>query len=507
MIVRNLQQNGYGLLYLATDGADENLVQKKYGEIQKGDMIIGKFVSPHPNLGTVSVRFNNNNRDSKDTLIFRLREADANEWIYQAQYNTDQFKPGELFPFGFPLLKQSANKIYIFELESLKGATGSGIFLDRQTPSFAAVSFFNKSELFQDYRSTLTFLINKIINVFGTSGGIRFGLVYFSPLILYFAYVFSKKVSYQFLPAVVLVFILLDLFFLAKSYDYYLISVGMLWLLATVRFKFDFRISGLAAMVLLMLVPAFDISGWKMLAEKAANWSYLFLALAVLFQIYQYKYPSKKYFSLGYFLRNLDDFSYSTKHVKKYYHLALVLFCLWLVYKVLNKVIYGLQLFVIFFPDTFMNPLKFLYLVCVAALLFASIWLVFKYYRMILDHKILIVVFGLILLGFVSDITANFTSFQYKPKIFSISPDKTNEAWVDITLKGKNFQDRPFVGKVYIDNVEQGEYVIKWTNEEVVVRTNPSITKSGSMCIQTLSKGSSNCLPFEYNFGDNNRLK
>jgi hypothetical protein len=44
------------------------------------------------------------------------------------------------------------------------------------------------------------------------------------------------------------------------------------------------------------------------------------------------------------------------------------------------------------------------------------------------------------------------------------------------------------------------ENVWFWSNEKIIFRTNPNNTKTGDICVITLSKGNSNCLPFTYNF-------
>lgn len=88
------------------------------------------------------------------------------------------------------------------------------------------------------------------------------------------------------------------------------------------------------------------------------------------------------------------------------------------------------------------------------------------------------------------------SSFQYGVIIWSVSPNDSREPWVDVTIGGRNFSDLPFVGKVYIDGVEQR--VIHWSDKEVVFRTNPSTTRSGKITIVTAEDKKSNRFDFSY---------
>lgn len=499
-LYNHIQENGYGLFYLLTAGKEDNLVFTKQDELLAGDIILGKFFLPQPNLGTVSVRFSNHNRDSHDTLIFRIKEKDTSNWLYVAKYNTDQFRAGALFPFGFPVIRDSANKNYVFELESDHGATGSGIFLDRQEPSFTAISFFDRQELFQNPHTTTSFLVKKFLNIFTTSDDIFLGIVYFSPLILYLLYLLSALTSYQFLPSIVLLCIGFDIFCLKESHDYFLISVGILWLLAVLRFKFDSSLTGLGALFFLIVTPFLGLSGLTGLAEKTATWSFLFLTIAIFQQIYEFKHNTRQFFSLSKFISNGGDFSVSTPIVKKVFYLLLLFTTSFYFYNILVRVRHGLELFKEFFPELSTNPTAIWYFVIVVGLILLTSLFIIGYFKLFFDHKLLFVLIVICLYQAVSQITAKMTTFEHVPKIFSISPSTTAEAWTDVTITGRNFQDLPFVGKIYLNGVEQGEYMISWSDQKVVFRTSPRLSRSGTLCLQTMSKGRTNCQMFEYLF-------
>ena len=77
----------------------------------------------------------------------------------------------------------------------------------------------------------------------------------------------------------------------------------------------------------------------------------------------------------------------------------------------------------------------------------------------------------------------------------------TNEAWTDVVIYGKNFRNIPFVGKLYIGDIEQGEYMIYWSDEKIVFRTSPDLTRSGQVKVAPLDRGPSNTVLFKYLFG------
>lgn len=499
-LYNHLQENGFGLFYLLTNGKEDNLVFTKQDELIKGDTIIGKFFSPQPNLGTVSVRFSNHNRDSHDTLNFRLKEIGSNTWFYSANYNTDQFRAGHLFPFGFPPIKDSANKTYVFELESVRGATGSGIYLDRREPSFTIVSFFDRQELFQNPKTTVSFLISKLMNIFATRDEIYLGVVYFLPLILYLLYLLSYFTSFQFLPSIILICIGFDIFFLKESHDSYFISVGLLWLLTVLRFKFDSSLTGLVSMILLIFTPFLGLAGLTGWAEKTATWSFLFLSFAIFQQVYEAKHVTRPYFSLAKFISNLGDFSVSTPIIKKVFYLLLLLASGYFSLNIISKIKHGFALFAEFFPEFRLHPMAIVYGLITGLLIIVVVLFVCKYRKLFFDHKLLFVLLLFILSQLIGLVTAGMTTFEHQPKIFTISPGSTQEAWTDITVTGRNFQDLPFVGKIYLNEVEQGEYMVSWSDRRVVFRTSPRLSKSGTLCLQTMSKGRTNCQKFEYLF-------
>lgn len=105
------------------------------------------FVSSEDNLGIVSIRFNTFGKINQDSLEFKIKEVDSNEWLSITQHTVDQFQPGELFPFGFPIQTQSQGKKYLVELNSNSGVMGNAVAIDTKSPVILLTHKFFKADL------------------------------------------------------------------------------------------------------------------------------------------------------------------------------------------------------------------------------------------------------------------------------------------------------------------------------------------------------------------------
>lgn len=115
-----------------------------------------------------------------------------------------------------------------------------------------------------------------------------------------------------------------------------------------------------------------------------------------------------------------------------------------------------------------------------------------------LRRKILMAIVFLLISINVSRVIFNLkaATFEYNIPIWSVRPAETAEPWVDVTVGGRNFKNMPFRGKVLIQGIEQR--VIKWSDREVVFRTDPNITRSGKLELITDEEKTSNQVDFWY---------
>lgn len=304
-IISYLKTSEFGILNLDVLGNFNQLSPANETTLFKGDKVNGKFHSKYSNLGLVLVRFTSLSLGSDDILVFRIREADNDKKLYEAKYKTDQFQSHKLFPFGFPIITNSANKDYVFEIESLQGTGGNSVSIDYTKPVFIAKSSFSRSELLMDNKKLVSFLLNKLTNIFNESETRVNILLSFLPFICYLIYLISPKNNYLFLIGVIILFTFWDIFYLAVNYDLLYLSTFLLWIMLSIKYRFESRIACLFAISFLALTSIMLIIKYDKLAEKAAVWSFLFLCITVLQQVYELIKKPKKLLSYNDFLTQL----------------------------------------------------------------------------------------------------------------------------------------------------------------------------------------------------------
>jgi len=141
---------------------DSALTHSIYSEILKSEKVTGDFKASENYLGQVLVRFYNYDRINSDSVIFRIKEKNSSDWLYQNIYKTDQFIPNALFTFGFPIIPDSRGKEYYFEIESVAGIPEDAITLSPQKPTIGVIYQFPKKELIKNTSVLGEFLSSKL---------------------------------------------------------------------------------------------------------------------------------------------------------------------------------------------------------------------------------------------------------------------------------------------------------------------------------------------------------
>jgi len=301
-LFRYLNASEYGILNLDVRGGLSDIATTNSGELLKGDIVSGKFHSQYPNLGIITVPFHNQNRGSDDTLVFRLKEVGKSDWIYQANYKTDQIQPHQYFPFGFPIISDSVGKDYLFEIESLRGEADKTVSLENIEPAFIAKSTFSKGDFLKDPRKLSYFISGKLLNISQDRDATQETFFFFLPIIFFVIFLFSSQLSHYFLTSVTLTFVLYDIFLVKNNHDSLYLAVMFLWALVCYRFKLESRISGLIALSFLILTSIIAALGADTMAGKSATWVYIFLWATVLQQLYELRLKPKNLMSLKNFI-------------------------------------------------------------------------------------------------------------------------------------------------------------------------------------------------------------
>ena len=502
-LLNYLKATEFGVLNLDYRGISDQLISTRSGDLLRGDVVRGTFSTPYDNLGLISIRFYNQDRDSDDILVFRIKEDGRKKWYYEAQYKTDQFLPHQLFSFGFPIINDSSGKTYDFELESLMGATGSGILIDRKIPVFIAKSSFNKDVLLGDKTKLSTFIFNKSINMLGDENTIVNLISFFLPLIVFFIFVFSKGIGFQFLTSITILFIIYDTLFLQDSYDAYLLTVMFLWGLTCSRFRFESKISAIFALIYLVFTPILLLLKQEAMAEKTTTWAYLFLSATVVQQIYEIKKHPKNRFTPEKFKNNLFKFNLNQRNfflrlVKHTFKPIVLIITTYLLYRFGQRVFQSLLLYQLFFPNGYLTKFLVDILLPNIILLISSFFIFFKLNKHFKKPLFLSLLTTLVIFISSTSIIDQATKFRDYPIIIFIAPNNVIEAWADITIEGKNFGDQPFQGKVLLNEEEQR--IMNWTDTRIIFRTNPQTMKSGMLRVETTKNGVTDKLQFNYLF-------
>jgi|WetSurMetagenome_2_1015567.scaffolds.fasta_scaffold337604_2 hypothetical protein len=153
------------------------------------------FVSKYNNLGIIAIRFNTFSRINNDTLTFRLKEKGQSDWYYQNNYKTDQFQDQELFPFGFPIISDSKNKTYIFEIQSQHGKADDAVAISQIQPNLVSKNKIFPRELITEPTLFIQNLYLHFLFEF-TNNKIIYRLICYSPPLIF--YLFYLLINRQF---------------------------------------------------------------------------------------------------------------------------------------------------------------------------------------------------------------------------------------------------------------------------------------------------------------------
>lgn len=128
----------------------------------QGKKIEETFIAQSNNLGIIEIPFNTNNKSINEKIVFRLKEVGEKKWYFQATYDARQVQNDIPFPFGFPVINNSKNKHYIFQLEPLVVISGDFLSLSDTSNFFLTKYKYSRLELIRNPNSMFEFIVTKI---------------------------------------------------------------------------------------------------------------------------------------------------------------------------------------------------------------------------------------------------------------------------------------------------------------------------------------------------------
>lgn len=297
MLASLFHYSAYGFSAIVDSYDSQNIVDYNDKEIHRGRIVSGFFRAKENNLGLVAVRFFNFNRDNTDIVEFRIKKKEDAGWYYINTYKTNQFLPNELFTFGFPIIADSINHEYKFQIESLRGRSGNAIALSTYKPTFVAVYKHDTSLLIENKFIFIRFLVNKFLISFNDLGFFFSSLVYLSPLVLYLSWLLFLRKYIKLLQSVIIFFILQIVLLVIFSNNINIILqliIITIWLILIKLNRYDNTVTFLLALLTYVMCPVLIIFGQMLAVENAARLTYFFILIGTLQSLYElWKKPRK----------------------------------------------------------------------------------------------------------------------------------------------------------------------------------------------------------------------
>jgi len=248
---------------------------RKPTSLLKGSILTYEIQPPLNNLGIIAVRFQTQGKINDDIIIFRIKEKGTSSWLYSGNYKTDQFQDHELFPFGFPLIPQSANKSYVFELESYRGTESEHVTIDSIRPVIVSKYYHPANGERPITLANIALGLNKIINLLSNSSFVFPLFIFFSPLVVF---IINSSISL----AIPLALISAQYFLNLPTPYHWTSSILLAWLTFLLTTKASYRIS-----VVLSLLASFYLVSQSQIndfngAREASLWLYFCLLVTII---------------------------------------------------------------------------------------------------------------------------------------------------------------------------------------------------------------------------------
>lgn len=274
------------------------------GYLLKHQKITGEFKAMENNLGILSIKLYYNSFvdfDKEEILLFRIKEKGSKEWHYENEYRAGILRRQFFFPFGFPQISDSKNKIYFFELVSLRGNRKNAAEVVSTNPIFRTSYKFSRQHILSDYKSTGSFIYKKIVSFFTDFDALVSSLLFTLPLFIYFffnlffeivSFIFGKankgkkitrkyQEKFLFLNVIFCIIFADALFIRFEIYTIYLFVV-LLWAFLMYKKVFNARES-FYVFTFLLTVSLIDIYISKSFhVVKFSSYAYFFLVLGII---------------------------------------------------------------------------------------------------------------------------------------------------------------------------------------------------------------------------------
>lgn len=286
----------------------KNTLEWKTSELLAGEKAAGEFVSRDNNLGIIAVRFNTFFRINDDVVRFRIRKKGNKNWDYENNYTTPQFQPNQLFTFGFPIIPDSAGKIYQFEIESLRGEPGNAVALSTTEPIYVTKYQYSKELITSNRNYAITFIYKKTINSITNLGFILASFAYALPLLVYLIWLllFKKYLSKKYYLVLLPIILMLIVSITNTAHDDSIVlGLIFLWSLTLIAYQLESTISLFFSLTLIIISPLLLTIQQEDLSKNITMWGYILLVIGIFQLIYALRAKNKKLINLSEFTKKI----------------------------------------------------------------------------------------------------------------------------------------------------------------------------------------------------------
>lgn len=467
-------------------------------DLDSQPIISGEFKAKFQNLNKVSLRLYIPNEFKRGTIIFRLKKVGQDHWYFENNYYVESVAKNDKATFSFPAIADSRGSNYRFEVEYIGDyASGRIVIKSGDYAYTSSYDFFRNSQLNQ--KLVYVFFTSKVSEVSKIPGIFIYFLMAFTP---FFVYLFSatKKIP-GFLTILTCVFIISDVITTHLDIDIATVMVALMWILMIIEGRLDYEIPAIISLIPLILLASLDFLGSSAKSSEAASWTYIFLSITVLGFIQSSLNQKARTIGLNQLLKHfVVEYGVLEIIIKKVPPLIYKLTALALIVKLLQintvSISDTIKLYLDYFPKK-----QFQLFFSGTGWQFLLLYLItVPVYVQLVKRSKLKLLTTLILLSIIwwgqKLIIDNTTPFRDQVIVLEVKPNNINEPWVDVTVEGRNFNELPFYGELFIG--KQKQRIIKWSDREIIFRTNPTTTKTGGLYVKRSDNKMSNSMNFIY---------
>lgn len=253
--------------------------------IQNNGGLKGEFTAQNNYLGLLTIRFDNKDIIEKNS-VFKIKEKISNTWYHISNIDAVQYNIKPLYTFGLPTITDSKNKTYQFEIVLSDYVSGDpNLMLSAHKPIVTSQYVYPWKVFLKDRHALLGFVQRKISYQLHSPFAPWVFFAYSLPLIGYLIYAFMLhkyiplSISLKPIALIALLGISIDVFVLQNNYDILALILSLIWILGIFFHKVRPQTSILMALILLIWCPFFLIAHMEWVAEKSANWVFIFATI------------------------------------------------------------------------------------------------------------------------------------------------------------------------------------------------------------------------------------